>query len=228
MQASSVHTPPSTPLAQLDSSLLSLLQDLDINHLVLSKGSLTGVPPPRKRPQKKVAIVQAVLKTLPNAKITPTEFLMSVLDLSHLEFAYFQAAFYAERNSQKLCKLWDLIWSDEKGSCTMKHWMRPHAVDLVCKVIYSEMESAKPHLRMSSKEVTPEFVSRWDINSFMDPIASEVTPVWSRILKAATEPKATAPLEKPADKSRNRHVVRIHSCKCLVTPLLCYSTNTIC
>lgn len=40
---------------------------------------------------------------------------------------------------------------------------------------------------MSSKEVIPDFILHWDINSLMDLIALSITPVWLRVLEAATE-----------------------------------------
>ena len=89
----------------------------------------------------------------------PTEFLTLVLDTSQPDFVYFHAAFHVEHNVQKSCALLDLFWNSEKGSATMKDWMWPHATDLVCDTIHLEMESAKPHLCMSSKEVTPDFIT---------------------------------------------------------------------
>ena len=49
------------------------------------------------------------------------------------------------------------------------------------------MEAAKPMLKMDLKDVSPEFLEQWDLNSIMDPVVS-VTPTWSKVLHAATEP----------------------------------------
>ncbi|KAF8227024.1 hypothetical protein L208DRAFT_334852 [Tricholoma matsutake] len=60
---------------------------------------------------------------------------------------------------------------------------------------------------MSANDVTPEFISNWDINSFMEPIGTELTPIWCRILEAATETKEAKEKHKKP-KSRNRLTVR--------------------
>lgn len=55
-------------------------------------------------------------------------------------------------------------------------------------------------------DVTPEFISTWDINSIMEPIAEKETPAWSKILNAATESKDSKAKVKTA-RSRNRRTV---------------------
>ncbi|KAG6806773.1 hypothetical protein H0H92_010076, partial [Tricholoma furcatifolium] len=61
------------------------------------------------------------------------------------------------------------------------------------------MDATKKSLQMSAADVTPEFVSGWDLNALMDPITRDMTPVWSRILEAVTEP--------PSAKSKGRNVI---------------------
>ncbi|KAF8804754.1 hypothetical protein BYT27DRAFT_7225339 [Phlegmacium glaucopus] len=66
--------------------------------------------------------------------------------------------------------------------------MVPHAINIVCDLVNDEMEAAKP---------------RWDINKIMDPIAVDITPTWSSVLHAASEPRGSR--EKG---SRNRPTTR--------------------
>jgi hypothetical protein len=81
--------------------------------------------------------------------------------------------------------------------------MDTFGVKYVCKLISAEMEMAKPQLHMNLDEVTLEYMSKWNINDIMDPISTKITPVWSKILYAATE------LSKNNDKPnmRNRKIV---------------------
>ena len=153
----------------------------------------------------KAKAMRSILGTLCNARISPTEFLTHVLEDS--ECISFRMSFYSDHNMPRFNKLLDTIWMADKGCTAIKNWMRTHAVDLVCDTIYEEFESTKPVLRMSANDVTPEFISKWDINSFMEPIGTELTPVWCCILEAATETKEAKEKQKKL-KSRNRLTVR--------------------
>ncbi|KAH9009894.1 hypothetical protein EDB84DRAFT_1590991 [Lactarius hengduanensis] len=78
--------------------------------------------------------------------------------------------------------------------------MSPHALRLVCEKVHVEMEAAKPHLRMHTTEVSPEFIERWDIHQIMEPLA---TPTLRSVLEAAGESKVSVAKPKSA-KSKNR------------------------
>lgn len=51
------------------------------------------------------------------------------------------------------------------------------------------MDHAKPELYMAPNEISPEFISSWDINGLMVPLVAKMTPVWLHILEAETERK---------------------------------------
>ncbi|KAF8241151.1 hypothetical protein L208DRAFT_1229582 [Tricholoma matsutake] len=163
----------------------------------------------------------------------PSEFLALVLDDSTNDFATYRTAFFTDVHSSKLWSLLELIWNHEKGCSHMKEWMKPHAVDLVCDIIDDEMDSARPKLSMTTQEITPEFISQWDINGLMDQINSDTTPVWTRVLEAASETKEDKAKPKTS-KSRNRHTVTsyihylrsYHSCKVQIgLGLMAWSTG---
>ncbi|KAF9559706.1 hypothetical protein CPC08DRAFT_750799 [Agrocybe pediades] len=69
------------------------------------------------------------------------------------------------------------------------------------------MEAAKPMLRMSINDVTPEFIEQWDVNPIMDPVAA-VTSMWTSILYAATEPSQSWRTESTGSDTRNRPTTR--------------------
>ena len=87
----------------------------------------------------KIEVVTNILEALKKAKITPVDFLLHVLERPG--FASYHAPFY---NSDKFTELLDVFWNNERGSRVMKDWLLPHAVDLVCDSVHSEMESASP------------------------------------------------------------------------------------
>lgn len=164
------------------------------------------LPRPRRKHYTKIEAVHSILTILHDARMPPSEFLALVLDDSTNDFATHRTAFFTDVHSSKLRSLLELIWNNEKGCRHMKEWMKTRAVDLVCDVIHDEMDSAKPKLSMTTQEITPEFVSQWDINGLMEQINLDTTPVWTRVLEAATETKEDKAKLKTS-KSRNRHTV---------------------
>jgi hypothetical protein len=167
------------------------------------------IPHPQKKHYTKMEAIHSILTVLRDARMPPSEFLALVLDNSTNDFATYRTAFFTDAHSPKLEKLLDIIWNHEKGRRHMKEWMKPRAVDLVCDIIHDEMEDAKPKLSMATHEITPEFVSEWDINGLMEQISLDTTPVWSMVLVAATETKEDKVKPKTA-KSRNRRTVTIY------------------
>lgn len=150
---------------------------------------------PRKRRKaiSKADTIVTVHAILRDASLTPTQFLINILKAAEegTANARIGEAFFRQTNAANIAHLLDLIMANVKGASILKEWMRPHAIDLVCATIHDEMESAKPYLRMTTAETTPEFVESWDINKIMDPISKDITPTWSAVLVAATDPKSS-------------------------------------
>jgi hypothetical protein len=163
-----------------------------------SSAMLTPVlPRPRRKYHSRMDVVGQILDILRSSRMSLPDFLVLVLDNAPSTFS---TAFFAEGNSDRFHDILNILWRNPKGNRYMRDWMQSHAVDIVCDIIHQEMDCAKPQLRMTTAETTPEFISGWDINGLMEPIASTCTPIWSRILEAATESKGST--TKP--NSRNR------------------------
>ncbi|KAH9047964.1 hypothetical protein EDB83DRAFT_2523030 [Lactarius deliciosus] len=62
------------------------------------------------------------------------------------------------------------------------------------------MEAAKPHLRMYTANISPEFIENWDIHQIMGPVT---TPTLRSVLEAAVESKVSLAKSKSA-KLKNR------------------------
>ena len=170
--------------------------------------AILGVQRNRKERQSKASVILSVLQMLKAIKVTATEVLELVARGSQQELAYFHSGFYATTNRVHIHELLDTIWAHPKGKIILEDWVQPHAIDLICKSVHSEMEAAKPVLRMNVSDVTPEFVSNWDIRETMEPVATKITPIWTRVLNAATQPNATlVNTANEEDDSRNRRTV---------------------
>jgi len=163
----------------------------------------------RKRRSKnsRAATVLKVLKELQEAKLTTIDVLLEVIkgkgDLEGYHYALF-----SPKNRSTLLLLLDNLLDDAKGRLILEDWMEPHSTSLVCKKIHSEMDAAKPLLRMTTKEVTPEFIAQWDINALMQSV-DRVTPTWSTILDAASEGESSR-LKAKTLRSRNRVTVSLY------------------
>lgn len=145
------------------------------------------------------------LRQLQAVKITASDLLTYVVK-GEDGFKDYQSAFFSPSNRGSLLDLLNAISTHAKGSPIFDGWVGPRALKIVCEKIHKEMEAAKPDLRMSTKEVTPEFIENWDINSLMDPIAEKITPTFTAVVIAATESKLSA-LKPKGPRSRNQKTV---------------------
>jgi hypothetical protein len=166
-----------------------------------------GVERIRKGQTSKASVMLEVLQKLKLKKVTATDLLELVASGSQQGITYFHSAFYGTTHRARIHQLLDTIWAHPKGKSLLEDWMRPHAIDLVCETVHREMEAAKPFLKMGVNEVTPEFVSNWDIRETMEPIAINTTPMLSRVLHAATQPKLPSDNSESEEDYKNRRTV---------------------
>ncbi|KAJ3545921.1 hypothetical protein NMY22_g2257 [Coprinellus aureogranulatus] len=164
-----------------------------------------------------------ILQQLSKAKLTALGLLALVMKGEGSLASYRNTLFASNREEKLESFLTDLL-NDDKGGPITKKWMLSHAVDLVCDEVHREMDAAKPELRMYANEVTPRFLETWDLRTTMQNVR---TPVWDRVLDAASETKASKrkakereeaaekaaklgkPLPKPAKIRRNRPMGRL-------------------
>jgi hypothetical protein len=158
------------------------------------------IPHKYQKHQTKFEVIQDVLKILGEAWISLTSFVTAILD--EPTFANHQSAFYSELNKNRFEDFLESLWNHKKGTLRMKDWFKPHAISLMCDLVYKEMDAAKPHLYMTTNQVTPEFITNWDNNSLMEKIGKDITPTWTCILDAAMETKV-AKLKQTKSGSRN-------------------------
>ena len=189
---------PKSPVLRKTSSSSSLFGDTSsmpaspllpiLTHSV-SNGDLVEVAPrsrTSKIPRHKAAL--KAMKMLQSARITATDLLDFIVQGKD-EFGPYRRTFFSLKNRADLLSLFDNLWNDDKGNEILSHWMRGHAIDLVCDIIQGEMIEAKLHLQLGTKDVTADFLREWDIEAIMDPVAKKITPTFAKILEAATEPR---------------------------------------
>ncbi|KAH9000233.1 hypothetical protein EDB92DRAFT_1789717 [Lactarius akahatsu] len=152
---------------------------------------LEGLTTRQRKPKvSRMASLLSIIRRLQALKFTAIDLLVCVID-GQGEFEGFRNALFSPRNRNALTQLFDKLYHDDKGRTIFTDWMLPHSVTLVQETINAEMEAAKPHLRMRTKEVTPNFIEEWDIHRIMEPIIHKVTPTLTRIIVNAGESKAS-------------------------------------
>jgi hypothetical protein len=99
---------------------------------------------------------------------------------------------------------------DRRGSRLMDGLVRTKGLSVTLKVVEREMNEVKKLLKMSMKEVTPEFLYAFDLEQDITRVFTETTPTLQKILHSATQsPRAVR------ENSRDTAPV---SCKALIIP----------
>ena len=169
--------------------------------LLVDKSMPLSKAPQKRKPQvARINTVKSVLKHLHDARISLMDLLFMIL--SGNDFGWYRLQFLSD--SRRINDLLNLLWNNKKSKPFFGDWFRDHGIDHICNLVAREMEAAKPMLKMDLKDVSPDFLEHWDLNSIMDPVVS-VTPTWSKILHAATEPSKKK-VEVGSDP-RNRSIV---------------------
>ncbi|KAH9037504.1 hypothetical protein EDB85DRAFT_2086035 [Lactarius pseudohatsudake] len=161
---------------------------------------MSGPVARQRRPKsRRKASLLTILRDLQRLKLTAIDLLMAIID-GNGDFEGFRNALFSPTNRESLIGLLDRLIQDDKGRPIFEEWVFPHALRLVCKEVHVEMEAAKPHLRMYTSDVSPEFIENWDIHQIMGPLR---TPILRSVLEAAGESKVSLAKPKSA-KSKNR------------------------
>ena len=182
---------PATPLSPLFipgpdlQSFLSFTHSQDVTSNSL-RSSESNVPRHRKPRVFKVNTILASLQGLRDARISVMDLVFAILDGESSNFYSYRLAFLSD--NKRIQDLLDIIWMDKKSKPAFESWFKDDGVQYVCKLVSKEMESAKPMLKMNISDVTPQYIEKWDINEIMNPVAA-VTPTWTKILYAASEPQ---------------------------------------
>ena len=151
----------------------------------------TEVCVPRKRHLRvsKIGNILSALRQLREARISIMDLLAIVLSGKDAEFRSHRKAFLSD--TERIRNLLDIIWLDNHSHSGFESWLDADGLDHICHLVSNEIESAKPKLHMKLESVSPDYIEHWDVNEIMGPIATDLTPTWSRILYAASEPRAS-------------------------------------
>ncbi|KAF6766018.1 hypothetical protein DFP72DRAFT_1161701 [Ephemerocybe angulata] len=179
-----------------------------------------SLTPPAPAPSKesKAQVALRILGHLRDAKITPLELILLILDTKNGGLENFRNRLLEQHD--RISQLLDIFKDNKKTAATFEDWHAPVALDYVSRRVFQEVEAAKPFLKMETSEITVDYVDKWSVQDIMEPVASNITPTLTRILTVATSP--TFPMDgetveevedlepgaKP-EEGRNRGVARL-------------------
>ncbi|KIJ57431.1 hypothetical protein HYDPIDRAFT_171701, partial [Hydnomerulius pinastri MD-312] len=134
--------------------------------------------------------IRNALAILRKGKISLLDFLAKVLDPSEKDYASYRDRMYTPPKDgapRKLDRVFDLILSDPRGGPLLTHWMGPHAIKMVSRKIYDEMDDVKDELRGTIDTITSAFLLQWDINSTVTDVMDNNAPILNEVLECAAQ-----------------------------------------
>jgi len=105
--------------------------------------------------------IKKAVSLLKEGWLSPFDLILEVLDERNPDYAGHHSELYKDKSS-KLPRILDLILVANSGKQKLWSWMRPHALEIVCKVIDEEMASvAKGEILPGLSAITLEFIKSW-------------------------------------------------------------------
>lgn len=178
----------------IDSFLGPDESESDPRDVLFSSPALVFVPRKRAVAMTMDERREHVLEVMREVGLKPAELLIDVLTPEYAQYEHWRNGFYSG-NSSRLEQLLDVIWWHPTGKERFQKWMKPHAVELVCGEIATEMVVTRHLYEMKTANATPEFLESWkpfeNSESGPKPIGHAQMPVWMRVLDAATSTKSS-------------------------------------
>ncbi|KAF6759072.1 hypothetical protein DFP72DRAFT_1102267 [Ephemerocybe angulata] len=178
----------------------------------------TTPPAPAPSKESKAQVALRILGHLRDAKITPLELILLILDTKNGGLENFRNRLLEQHD--RIFQLLNIFKDNKNTEAAFKDWHAPIALDYVSRKVFQEVQAAKPFLKMESSDITVDFVDKWSVQDIMEPVASNITPTLTRILTVATSPTFSKvgetvedledlePGAKP-EEGRNRGVARL-------------------
>ncbi|KAJ3882799.1 hypothetical protein F5051DRAFT_489839, partial [Lentinula edodes] len=160
----------------------------------------------QRRPKRSmVDKVKLVLHSLRDAHLSPTEFVSNLYSSKYQEFDFYKQKLFEDGNHKHLHQLLDSLWADPRGQNILKSWMHTPAIEYSAACVSREFEAVKPHLQMYSQSVSANYMQSWSLERIVEPLLTTHLPVWSHILRSASETKESQ--DSGGLKSHQRNMV---------------------
>lgn len=127
--------------------------------------------------------ILSILNLLKSLKLTAMDLVTHLLG-NHNEFKTWKDGLLKSHGIEHFL---NALGHDDRGKSKLDAWMRTRAVNMVVETVEQEMRQAKGVMKMTMKEVTPEFLKDFQLDRDVTTPFSETTPILQRILCAATQ-----------------------------------------
>ncbi|KAG0693609.1 hypothetical protein DFH29DRAFT_963677, partial [Suillus ampliporus] len=127
--------------------------------------------------------ILAVLKILRGLRMTAMDLMLHSIS-QRPSMATWREGFF---RSKALAQFLNVLGTDERASEQLHVNLRPLAIAMVVDEVDAEMEAAKHIFHMSSKDVTPELLLSFNLDTLLTEPLQETTPLLRRILLSAMQ-----------------------------------------
>ncbi|KAJ7667335.1 hypothetical protein B0H17DRAFT_1142824 [Mycena rosella] len=156
-----------------------------------SKLPKTTAPTFRIPAGSKTSKIDAVLQLLRDARLSPFDIIMHILDPSSgSKYRDYRSALYKD-DVYRIQALLDTLLLDERSARIFTEWVKPHAVDVVCDSMAEEMTVLTRALGTapSVKALTPAYLRGWSLEKCVAGPAKSIAPTVVRALHTCLNTK---------------------------------------
>ena len=125
----------------------------------------------------------AIVRLLRDMRLTPMDFLLETISLSS-EYDSTRNGFY---QGSGLDHFLNTISQNKKGINKLESWIRPRALNLVVDEVQREMDNLKELLTMKIADITPEFLTDFNLDRDITTILEEHSPWMHHILLSVAQ-----------------------------------------
>ena len=125
----------------------------------------------------------SILNLLKSIKVTSMDLVTHLLG-NHDEFKTWKDGLMRSHGIEHFL---NALEYDDRGNKKLDGWMKLRAEDMIVETVKWEMRQAKGIMKMTMKEVTPEFLKGFQLEHNITTPFKRETPVLRRILSTATQ-----------------------------------------
>ena len=138
-------------------------------------------PPQLLTPNERINNILTILQDL---RMSPIDLLMTTLG-PQIQYKHYKDSFY-HGNSQAIGQFLNVVDGEKRGHDKLMEWVNVRVLDIVLKKITKEMDSLRL-FRMSIKDLTPEFLMEFNLQSVITEVLEDRSPWLRRILLTAAQ-----------------------------------------
>ena len=132
-------------------------------------------------------------------KLSPLDLVTKIVDNSNTKYDNYHIKMYEDSGRYKLERILNMIMNGIWGKVILLDWIRPHALQQVCKNVSNEMGVLTSPLHMMTNTITPDYPMTWTLQDNVEHVVSAKTPSLLSIIHAASHTKRSLKKNKKKD-----------------------------